>query len=146
MIRKLLLATLLATSLSACAGEKTGTSASPLTLTEAVFVGQPLSLINDQGQCTLVKPDQTHMTLDMEWPCQFSLDRAQQLRVEMFREVPVFMVERSEHLPAPSRDCLTTLQAVRQIKGALEASEANRIASCGPGQWDQKMYVAFFSW
>ena len=146
MIRRFLLATLMATSVSACAAQETETSPSSLTLTEAVFVGQPLRLINEQGQCTLVTPDQTRMTLDMQWPCQFSLDRARQLRVEMFREVPIFVVEHSERLPAPSRDCLTTLQAVRQIKDTLEASEASRIASCGPGQWDQKMYVAFFTW
>ncbi|RON18735.1 hypothetical protein [Pseudomonas frederiksbergensis] len=133
-------------SLSACAGQEAPAPAAPATPTQAVFVGQPLSLINDQGRCTLVKPDKTHLTLDMEWPCQFSLGQDRQLRVETFRQVPIFMVERSEPMPAPSRDCLTKLQAVRQIKGTLEISGVNQFASCGPGQWDQKMYVAFFRW
>jgi hypothetical protein len=133
-------------SLSACAGQQAQTPTAPTASTQAVFVGQPLSLINNQGQCTLVRPDNTHLTLGMEWPCQFSLDKHQQLRVETFNQIPIFMVERSEHMPAPSRDCLTKLQAVRQVKGALEVSDVNQFASCGPGQWDQKMYVGFFRW
>ncbi|MFC6336105.1 hypothetical protein [Pseudomonas karstica] len=82
----------------------------------------------------------------MEWPCQFSLGQDRQLRVETFNQVPIFMVERSEHMPAPSRDCLTKLQAVRQVKETLEVSDVNQFASCGPGQWDQKMYTGFFRW
>ncbi|AHL36684.1 hypothetical protein CD58_29085 [Pseudomonas brassicacearum] len=130
-------------SLSACAGQDTAATAAP---TQAMFVGQPVSLTNDQGRCTLVKPDQSRLPLDMEWPCQFSLGPDKQLRVEIFNQVPIFAVERSEHMPAPSRDCLTKLQAVRQIKGAMEVADVSQFAACGPGHWDQKMYVAPFTW
>ncbi|TWC11742.1 hypothetical protein FBY06_14118 [Pseudomonas sp. SJZ085] len=130
-------------NLSACAGQDTVATAAP---TQAMFVGQPVSLINDQGRCTLVKPDQSRMALDMEWPCQFSVGPDKQLRVEIFNQVPIFAVERSEHMPAPSRDCLTKLQAVRQIKGTMEVADVSQFAACGPGHWDQKMYVAPFTW
>ena len=113
--------------------------------TQAVFVGQQLRLIDDQGQCTLVKPDQSRMKLDMEWPCSFSLNKQQQLRVETFNDIPIFSVWRSEHMPAPSRDCLSKMQAIRQIKGSLEAGAVNTFASCGSGG-DQKMYVGPFTW
>lgn len=115
------------------------------TATQAVFVGQQLRLVDDQGRCTLVKPDQTRMRLDMEWPCSFSLDKPQRLRVETFNDIPIFAVWRSEHMPAPSRDCLSKMQAIRQINGALEAGAASNYASCGSGG-DQKMYVGPFTW
>jgi NADH pyrophosphatase NudC (nudix superfamily) len=113
--------------------------------TQTVFVGQQLRLVDDQGQCTLVKPDQSRMKLDMEWPCSFSLNKQQQLRVENFNDIPIFSVWRSEHMPAPSRDCLSKMQAIRQIQGRLEAGAVNTFASCGSGG-DQKMYVGPFTW
>lgn len=112
---------------------------------EAVFVGQPLKLIDDQGQCTLVKPDQSRTKLDMEWPCSFSLDEHQKLRVETFNGIPIFSVWRVEHMPAPSRDCLNKMQAIRQIQGHLEVGPVSLSASCGWGG-DQKMYIAPFTW
>jgi hypothetical protein len=115
------------------------------TVTQAVFVGQQLRLLDDQGQCTLVRPDQVRMKLGMEWPCSFSLDKAQKLRVETFNDIPIFAVWRSEHMPAPSRDCLSKMQAVRQINGAFEAGAVSNYASCGSGG-DQKMYVGPFTW
>ncbi|WP_434675571.1 hypothetical protein [Pseudomonas sp. D3-10] len=141
MMKKHLLAACLAMNLvclSACA-EHTETTA-----TRAVFAGQALSLIDDQGQCALLKPDQGRMQLDMEWPCSFMLDK-QQLRVEKFNEVPIFAVWRSEHMPAPSRDCITKMQAIRQMPQGFEAAPVSIYAFCGPGA-DQKMYVAPFTW
>ncbi|KHK62362.1 MULTISPECIES: hypothetical protein [Pseudomonas] len=126
-------------SLSACA-EHADTPT-----TQAVFVGQPLSLVDDQGQCTLVKPDQSRMKLDMEWPCGFSLDKQQKLRVEMFNDIPILAVWRSEHMPAPSRDCLSKMQAIRQMPTGFEAGTVSVYAACGSGG-DQKMYVAPFTW
>ncbi|KAB0504467.1 hypothetical protein [Pseudomonas lini] len=114
-------------------------------ITQTVFVGQQLRLVDDQGQCTLVKPDQNRMKLDMEWPCSFSLNKQQQLRVETFNDTPIFSVWRSEHMPAPSRDCLSKMQAIRKIQGGLEAGTVNTYASCGSGG-DQKMYVGPFTW
>lgn len=141
-MNKPLLALCLATSLislSACA-EHAGTPT-----TQAVFVGQSLSLVDDQGQCTLVKPDQSRMKLDMEWPCGFSLDKQQKLRVEMFNNIPIFAVWRSEHMPPPSRDCLSKMQAIRQMPEGFEAGTVSLYAACGSGG-DQKMYVAPFTW
>ncbi|WP_260962735.1 hypothetical protein [Pseudomonas citri] len=129
----------LLSSLTACAEQ----AATPTT--QAVFAGQPLSLVDDQGQCTLVKADQSRMKLDMEWPCGFSLDKQQKLRVEMFNNIPIFAVWRSEHMPAPSRDCLSKMQAIRQMPTGFEAGPVSRYASCGSGG-DQKMYVAPFTW
>ncbi|WP_447795360.1 MULTISPECIES: hypothetical protein [Pseudomonas] len=114
-------------------------------ITQTVFVGQQLRLVDDQGQCTLVKPDQSRMKLDMEWPCSFSPNKQQQLRVETFNDIPIFSVWRSEHMPAPSRDCLSKMQAIRQIQGGLETGAVNTYASCGSGG-DQKMYVGPFTW
>ncbi|AMB84274.1 hypothetical protein AWM79_02735 [Pseudomonas agarici] len=113
--------------------------------TQAIFVGQPLQLVDDQGQCTLVRPDQSRMKLDMEWPCSFSLNNQQKLRIETFDNIPIFSVWRSEHMPAPSHHCLSKMQAVRQIKGILEAGVVSTFASCGPGT-DQKMYITPFVW
>ena len=129
-------------SLSACAAEDVPT---PTAATQAMFVDQPLSLVDDQGRCTLVKPDQTRMQLDMEWPCSFSLDAQQKLRVETFNNTPIFAVWRSEQMPAPSHDCLSKMQAVRQYQGIFEAGAVSTFAACGSGG-DQKMYVAPFTW
>jgi hypothetical protein len=126
-------------SLSACAEHAENPSI------QAIFVGQELRLIDDKGQCTLLQSDQGRVQLDMEWPCSFSLDKQQALRVEIFNGIPIFSVWHSEHMPAPSRDCLTKMQAVRQIQGRLETAQVSRFASCGSG-WDQKMYVAPFTW
>lgn len=126
-------------SLSACA-EHVGTPT-----TQAVFIDQPLKLIDDQGQCTLVKPDQSRMKLDMEWPCGFSLNKEQKLRVETFNNIPIFAVWRSEHMPAPSLDCLSKMQAIRQMPEGFEAGPVSTFAACGSGA-DQKMYVAPFTW
>lgn len=126
-------------SLSACAEHAENPA------TEAVFVGQQLKLIDEQGQCTLVKPDQNHIKLDMAWPCSFSLDRQQKLRVETFNDIPIFAVWHSEHMPAPGSDCLSKMQAIRQSQGLFEAAPVSTFASCGSGG-DQKMYVAPFTW
>ena len=114
--------------------------------TQAVIAGKVVNLSNDQGRCKLAGSDTPDVILDMQWPCQFSITKHNQPRIEMFNETPILMVERGEHLPAPSRDCRTDLQAVRWYKGRLEAARAQRIAMCGPGQWDQKMFVASFRW
>ena len=126
-------------SLSACAEHAENPAI------QAIFVGQQLRLTEDQGQCTLVQSDQSRVRLDMEWPCSFSLDKQQKLRVEIFNGIPIFSVWRSEHNPAPSLDCLTKTQAVRQIQGRLETAQVSIFASCGSGG-DQKMYVAPFTW
>ncbi|MFD2885113.1 hypothetical protein ACFS4T_34075 [Pseudomonas lini] len=114
-------------------------------ITQTVFVGQQLRLVDDQGQCTLVKPDQNRMKLDMEWPCSFSLNKQQQLRVETFNDTPIFSVWRSEHMPAPSRDCLSKMQAIRKIQGAWKRERLIRMRPAARAE-TKKMYVGPFTW
>ncbi|MGG2398353.1 hypothetical protein ACJRW5_15580 [Pseudomonas sp. SH1-B] len=141
-MRALLLLTALL-SLGACAGQDAG----PVTgITQAEFAGQPVSLSENQGRCTLSYGDEAPLTLDMAWPCRFSENQQQALRVETFRDTPIIMVERSEPLPAPSKSCLTDLQAVRLHQGMLQAAPVSRIAACGPALWDQKAFVGMFDW
>lgn len=137
-----LLATLLV-SLSACAEHATSPS---LGLIQAELAGQSVRLADVQGRCTLTLSDAAPQTLDMPWPCRFSETPEQQLRVEYFRQTPIIMVERSEPQPAPSKSCLTDLQALRLHQGQLQAAPVSRIAACGPSQWDQKAFVGMFDW
>lgn len=130
-------------SLCACAEQKTPTAVG---LTKADFAGQSVRLSDDQGRCTLSRTGNPTLTLDMKWPCRFSEDQQQKLRVENFRQAQIIMVERSDRLPAPSQDCETDLQAVRLYKGKLEASPVSRVTACGPGYWDQKVMTWQFDW
>ncbi|MFV9654101.1 hypothetical protein ACNFCK_04205 [Pseudomonas sp. NY15366] len=145
-MRTLLCNTLLASalvSLSACAEQDVRPSVG---ITQAEFAGQAVQLSDVQGRCALTLADAAPLTLDMQWPCRFSETPQQQLRVEYFRQTPIIMVERSEPQPAPSRSCLTDLQALRLHQGLLEAAPVSRIAACGPSQWDQKAFVGMFDW
>ncbi|AQZ35764.1 hypothetical protein JWV26_10355 [Ectopseudomonas toyotomiensis] len=145
-MRTLLCNTLLASalvSLSACAEQGVRPSVG---ITQAEFAGQAVQLSDAQGRCALTLADAAPLTLDMQWPCRFSETPQQQLRVEYFRQTPIIMVERSEPQPAPSRSCLTDLQALRLHQGRLEAAPVSRIAACGPSQWDQKAFVGMFDW
>ncbi|MFS2158158.1 hypothetical protein ACCD10_12460 [Pseudomonas sp. Pseusp122] len=142
-MNKFLLFTLSLFSLTACAAQQPATANG---LTQATFAGQQVNLIDDQGRCTLTRPGNPPLTLDMKWPCRFSEDRQQKVRIENFHKTQIIMVERSEHLPAPSKDCATDLQPIRYFKGKLEAAPVSQIAACGPGSWDQKAYIWQFDW
>lgn len=130
-------------SLTACAEQQPVAAKG---LVQATFAGQQVNLIDDQGRCTLTRPGKPPLTLDMQWPCRFSEDSQQKVRVESFRQAQIIMVERSEPLPAPSKDCATDLQAIRYFKNKLEVAPVSRVAACGPGHWDQKAYVWQFDW
>lgn len=118
----------------------------PVGLVQADFAGERVSLVNADGQCIFTRPGEAPLRLDMVWPCSFSVTRQRDLRVETFDQTPILMVERSEHLPAPSLGCRTVVQAVRWYEGKLETAPAQRIAMCGPGHWDQKMFIGVFAW
>lgn len=130
-------------NLTACAGQQ---SIETSGLTRAQLADVQISLVNDQGRCSLISSAEPARALDMKWPCRFSEDRKQKVRVEHFRQAEVIMVERSEPLAVPSTDCETDLQAIRQFRGRLEVAPVTRVAACGPGYWDQKTLVWQFDW
>jgi hypothetical protein len=118
----------------------------PAGLVQANFGGEQVSLVNTDGQCGLTRPGEMPLRLDIAWPCRFSVNRSGDLRVETFDKNPILMVERSDHLPTPALGCRTAVQAVRWYKGKLETARAQHIAMCGPGHWDQKMFIGVFDW
>ncbi|EKN43922.1 MULTISPECIES: hypothetical protein [Pseudomonas syringae group] len=112
----------------------------------SVTLGQKhLQLIDHQGRCALSEPDQSLRVLEMAWPCQFGPDKHGNARVEMFNNTPIVLVMRNEREPAPGTNCLAQTQALRLIKGKLEASVRMDTAGCGYGA-DQKVYVGLFDW
>jgi hypothetical protein len=130
-------------SIAACADPAPSDSPG---LVHASFAGKNVSLINDNGRCALSLSAAQSIALDMIWPCRFSEDRQKNVRVESYRQAQVLMVERSEHLPPPSKDCATDLQAIRYFKGRVEVALVSQIAACGPGYWDQKALIWDFDW
>jgi hypothetical protein len=126
-------------SLNACADSQT-------MAIQANLGGQSLKLIDAQGQCAVLKPDNTQLALGMEWPCQFSPDRKGQVRVEVFKSVPIVLVEHTDPEKTPGAGCLTKSQAIRLRSGVLETSSVNQSAMCGRGVQDQKMFVGMFRW
>lgn len=143
-----LLGTLLFT-VNACATQPHPSSPSatePTMPTHATFAGQPISLSDSEGRCALTYGNRPALIMDMQWPCRFSEDLQKNLRVEYFEQTPILMVERSEHLPAPSKGCKTDRQPVRLHHDRLEPAMVGRIAACGPAQWDQKAFIGMFDW
>lgn len=145
MVSRMLPSTFLAASLislSACAEQQVATSS----LTTVDLKGQQAILSDVQGRCTFIRAGSPPLTLDMPWPCRFSEDQQKKVRIENFRNALIVMVERSEHLPAPSEDCATDLQSIRLYKGKLEVSPVSRVSACGPRYWDQKVLTWQFDW
>lgn len=134
-------------SLYAMADQSQAPTALPTYPPEHVLLGaHSLTLENQDNRCVLVKADQSVLPLDMKWPCRFSEDQQNKVRIEDYREALIVMVERSEPLPAPSKNCKTDRQPVRLYKGKLEAAPVGQVATCGPAHWDQKAFIAFFDW
>ena len=112
--------------------------------TRAQFLGQPLQLHEEKGRCRLVSGD-GELDLLLDWPCRFHLDTHGALRTRQVGDSHVLLVESSEALPASSRNCRTTLQAVRSGRHGLEASPAvSRVATCPPFEWDEKVFIGLF--
>ncbi|MDG0815821.1 hypothetical protein [Bdellovibrio svalbardensis] len=114
--------------------------------TEAEFSGYKLSLHNRDGLCVVVANDKLDINLKIKAPCQFHREPNGKLRVHQTGKNPAFLVEHSIKLPAPSNDCDTQIQAIRSVKGKLEASPvASHAAACLPFRWDQKVFDGLFS-
>ncbi len=137
--RRYLALSLCCLALNACAASGDDTA------TQARLGDQLLVLEERSGQCLLRSADQ-QLPLKLNWPCRFNLRADGSLRTEMLAETPVLLVENSQPPTAPSRDCRTEVQAVRQLPGGLlEASPAtNLAAACPPFDWDQKLFFGLF--
>ena len=134
-----IVAGLLCLSLPACAQSPTDSA------TRAHFLAQDLQLEERGGNCRLVVPEQPGIDLRLKWPCQFHRDATGKLRTKEVGERQVLLVENSEQLPSPSKDCRTEIQAIRSTEQGLEASTAvSRVAACPPFQWDEKVFIGLF--
>jgi hypothetical protein len=108
--------------------------------------GQVLTLENHDQRCALRKPDQSLLTLDMPWPCHLGVDRQGKPRVEHFNNAQIIIVQHFAPEPAPSTECRSQYQAIRKMAGQLEASMVAGGGRCLPGAFDQKNFVALFTW
>jgi hypothetical protein len=113
--------------------------------TQARFLDQNLQLQERDGNCRLLVPQQPDIDLRLKWPCQFHRDAGGELRTKQVGARQVMLVESSERLPPPSKDCRTEIQAIRGTELGLEASPAvSRVAACPPFQWDEKIFIGLF--
>ncbi|EJL06763.1 hypothetical protein [Pseudomonas chlororaphis] len=114
--------------------------------TQARFLARDLLLEERNGNCRVLVPQQPGIDLSLKWPCQFHRDPSGTLRTRQVGTRQVILVESSEQLPSPSRDCRTEIQALRSGSGqGLEASSAvSRVTACPPFQWDEKMFIGLF--
>ncbi|MGN7744067.1 hypothetical protein ACTJKT_29310 [Pseudomonas sp. 22526] len=114
--------------------------------TQARFLARDLQLEERNGNCRVRVPEQPGIDLSLKWPCQFHRDASGALRTKQVGARQVILVESSEPMPAPSRDCRTEIQAIRGGSGqGLEASSAvSRVAACPPFQWDEKVFIGLF--
>lgn len=131
-------------SLYACAQQP---AEQPAAATPQVSLsGQILTLHEQEQRCVLRKSDGSLMHLDIPWPCAFSEDRKGLPRVEKFDSAEIVIVYHSRSEPAPSKRCTSQFQAVRLLKGQLEASVVSRNGMCMRGPVDQKNFVGLFQW
>lgn len=142
-MKNLALVTLSFISVIACADPSSDQSKE---LRKATLDNQQLRLVDEKGRCTVIHSALPPLRLDMQWPCNFSEDLKNEVRIEKFGNAQIVMVERSEPLPPPSELCSTELQAVRLFRGKLEASPISRVGACLPRHWDQKNFVWRFDW
>ncbi|QDH68711.1 hypothetical protein [Marilutibacter alkalisoli] len=112
--------------------------------TRAQFFEHALQLQEHEGRCRLAS-DGGYLDLLLEWPCRFHLDRHGALRIQPVGNSHVLLVESSEAMPPPHRDCRTVVQAVGSDSHGLKASPVvSRVAACPPFEWDAKMFIGLF--
>jgi len=113
--------------------------------TQARFQARDLLLEEHDGHCRLLVPEQPDIDLRLKWPCQFHRDASGTLRTRQVGTRQVILVESSQQQPAPSQDCRTEIQAIRNTGQGLEASSAvSRVTACPPFQWDEKVFIGLF--
>ncbi len=145
----------LSTALLVAAGAHAEPAAAPADaaplLTQVQFAGQALQLGEREGRCALLRGETLVMPLAISAPCGFSPDRHGKVRIEPFnRGSSIVLVEhvrpdpRMAGVDRPS--CIRESQAVREIRGVLEAGTVIPSSSCGHGPTDQKLFVAGFDW
>lgn len=133
-------------SLSACAQPDGQTNVQSKQLTQATVGNSSVHLIEADGQCVLVRPDNSQLKMGMEWPCQFTPDKQGKVQTEVFNKTPIVLVEHVQANPAPDIECIKKSQAVRLRNDTLEISRVNKSAMCNIGQQDQKMFSGLFQW
>jgi hypothetical protein len=120
-------------------------------LTQVQFAGQALQLGERDGRCVLLRGETLVMPLAISAPCGFSPDRRGKVRIEPFnRGSRIVLVEHVRPGPwmadVERPSCIRESQAVREIRGVLEAGTVITSGRCGHGSTDQKLFVAGFDW
>lgn len=120
-------------------------------LTQVQFAGQALQLGERDGRCALLRGETLVVPLAISAPCGFSPDRRGKVRIEPFnRGSNIVLVEHVRPAPRMAGEerpsCIRESQAVREIRGVLEAGTVISSSSCGRGPTDQKLFVAGFDW
>jgi hypothetical protein len=112
--------------------------------TKARFDNRQVELIEHEGRCSLTDGER-RIDLLIKWPCQFHRDDEGELRTVEVAGAEVMLVESSEKMPTPSKDCRTEIQAVRTQGDELEPSPSiSRVSACPPFQWDEKVFIGLF--
>jgi hypothetical protein len=87
---------------------------------------------------------QKRVSFDFPDACKFSKDRSGKVHVATARTGRVVLVEASKPLPSAypgSKDCDTRVRAVVVSGNEVALSEkTSKVASCGPGAWDDLMF------
>lgn len=146
LLRTSLLSTGMLASLCACAQPSPPAVGSPSYPEQVTLAGKVFKLENQQQSCTLRKPDQSTLSLEIPWPCHFSIGSDGKAHVETFENVPIVMVLHVVPTADDPLECRSQYRAIRLIKGQPELSVIARSASCLRGAGDQKDYTAVFNW
>lgn len=122
----------------------------------AEIAGKRFEISEKNGKCTLTA-DSKEMELDVPAGCDFHRAASGEPRI-FPKDVPkdkndrpkdrsgvsIFIVEHSEKVEADSKDCRTTIQAVKIKNGEITKSAASTVAACLPYEWEEINYVGMF--